>query len=75
MYPRGGACTVTVSYPTYGFAAEKDIPQVVSDGEINPNVFLCIAAVCSQIKHFCKNCTRAANERQTTSAFVLTSKP
>ena len=37
MYPRGGACTVTVAYPTYGFAAEKDIPKVVSDGEINPN--------------------------------------
>ena len=37
MYPRGGACTVSVAYPTYGFAAEKDIPKVVSDGEINPN--------------------------------------
>ena len=36
MYPRGGACTVTVAYPTYGFAAEKDITKVVSDGEINP---------------------------------------
>ena len=36
MYPRGGACTVTVAYPTYGFAAEKDIPKVVSDSEINP---------------------------------------
>ena len=35
MYPRGGACTVTVAYPTYGFAAEKDIPKVVSDSEIN----------------------------------------
>ena len=38
MYPRGGACTVTVAYPTYGFAAEKDIPKVVSDSEINPTV-------------------------------------
>ena len=36
MYPRGGACTVSVASPTYGFAAEKDIPKVVSDGEINP---------------------------------------
>ena len=36
MYPRGGACTVSVTYPTYGFAAEKDIHKVVSDGEINP---------------------------------------
>ena len=36
MYPRGGACTVSVTYPTYGFAAEKDIPKVVSDSEINP---------------------------------------
>ena len=36
MYPRGGACTVSVAYPTYGFAAEKDIPKVVSDDEINP---------------------------------------
>ena len=35
MYPRGGACTVTVAYLTYGFAARKDIPKVVSDGEIN----------------------------------------
>ena len=41
MYPRGGACTVTVAYPTYGFAAEKDIPKVVSDGKINPkNIFV-----------------------------------
>ena len=38
MYPRGGACTVSVAYPTYGFAAEKDIPKVVSDGEINPKL-------------------------------------
>ena len=37
MYPRGGACTVTVAYPTYGFAAGKDIPKVVSDDEINPD--------------------------------------
>ena len=36
MYPRGGACTVSVAYPTYGFAAGKDIPKVVSDDEINP---------------------------------------
>ena len=36
--PRGGACTVSVAYPTYGFAAGKDIPKVVSDGEINPNI-------------------------------------
>ena len=36
MYPRGGDCTVSVTYPTYGFAAEKDIHKVVSDGEINP---------------------------------------
>ena len=26
---------VTVAYPIYGFAAEKGIPKVVSDGEIN----------------------------------------
>ena len=39
MYPRGGACTVTVAYPTYGFAARKNITKVVSDGEINPIVF------------------------------------
>ena len=38
MYPRGGACTVSVAYPTYGFAARKDITKVVSDGEINPTV-------------------------------------
>ena len=31
VYPRGGACTATVAYPTYGFAAGKDIPKVVSD--------------------------------------------
>lgn len=39
MYPRGGACTATVAYPTFGFAAEKDIPKVVSDG-VNPIFFL-----------------------------------
>ena len=40
MYPRGGAYTVSVAYTTYGFAAEKDIPKVVSDSEINPkNLF------------------------------------
>ena len=39
MYPRGGACTVSVAYPTYGFAARKDITKVVSDGKINPIVF------------------------------------
>ena len=38
MYPRGGACTVSVASPTYGFAARKDIPKVVSDGEINPTL-------------------------------------
>ena len=36
MYPRGGVCTVTAAYPTYGFAARKDITKVVSDGETNP---------------------------------------
>ncbi len=36
MYPRGGACTVSVAYPTYGFAVIKDITKVVSDDEINP---------------------------------------
>ena len=41
MYPRGGACTVSVAYPTYGFAAGKDITKVVSDGKINPkNIFV-----------------------------------
>ena len=53
MYPRGGGCTVSVTYPIYGFAAEKDITKVVSDGEINPMqrnslVWLLICAVVRQ---------------------------
>ena len=46
MYPRGGVCTVSVAYPTYGFAAGKDIPKVVSDGKINPMHFLYIFSKC-----------------------------
>jgi hypothetical protein len=37
VYPRGGTCTVTVSYLIIGFASEKGIPKVVSDDEINPD--------------------------------------
>lgn len=30
MYPRGGACTVSVAYPAYGFAAGNDIPGLLA---------------------------------------------
>ena len=30
MCPRGGACTVSVAYPAYGFAAGKDIPRLLA---------------------------------------------
>ena len=36
MYPRGGARTVNVANPTNGYAAEKGISKVVSDGEWKP---------------------------------------
>ena len=38
MYPRGGARTVNVANPTNGYAAEKGISKVVSDGEWKPYV-------------------------------------
>ena len=36
VYPRGGARTVSVANPTNGYAAEKGISKVVSDGEWKP---------------------------------------
>ena len=36
VYPRGGARTVSVANPTNGYAAEKSISKVVSDGEWKP---------------------------------------
>lgn len=36
IYPHGEDCISTATYHlTYGFAAEKDIPKIVSVGEIN----------------------------------------
>ena len=63
MYPRGGACTVTVAYPTNGFAAEKDIPKVVSDGKINPkNIFFVL---------FAQNSFYCQKQRKTNSLSVV----
>ena len=36
MYPRSGVRTVSVANPTNGYAAEKSISKVVSDGEWKP---------------------------------------
>ena len=36
VYPRGGVRTVNVANPTNGYAAEKGISKVVSDGEWKP---------------------------------------
>ena len=36
MYPRGGVRTVNVANPTNGYAAEKGISKVASDGEWKP---------------------------------------
>ena len=36
VYLRGEARTVSVANPTNGYAAEKDISKVVSDGEWKP---------------------------------------
>ena len=36
VYPRGGARTVNVANLTNGYAAEKGISKVVSDGEWKP---------------------------------------
>ena len=36
VYPRCGVRTVSVANPTNGYAAEKDISKVVSDGEWKP---------------------------------------
>ena len=36
VYLRGGARSVSVANPTNGYAAEKDISKVVSDGEWKP---------------------------------------
>ena len=36
VYPRGGVRTVNVANPTNGYAAEKSISKVVSDGEWKP---------------------------------------
>ena len=36
VYPRGGVRTVSVANPTNGYAAEKGISKVVSDGEWKP---------------------------------------
>ena len=36
MYPRGGVRTVNVANLTNGYAAEKGISKVVSDGEWKP---------------------------------------
>ena len=36
VYPRGGARTVSVANLTNGYAAEKGISKVVSDGEWKP---------------------------------------
>ena len=37
MYPCGGVRTVNVANPTNGYAAEKGISKVVSDGEWKPS--------------------------------------
>ena len=36
VYPRGGVRTVNVANPTNGYAAEKGLSKVVSDGEWKP---------------------------------------
>ena len=38
VYPRGGICTVNVANLTNGYAAEKGISKVVSDGEWKPYI-------------------------------------
>ena len=39
VYPRGGVRTVSVANPTNGYAAEKSISKVISDGEWKPLMF------------------------------------
>ena len=54
MYPRGGVRTVSVANPTNGYAAEKGISKVVSDGEWKPFIYLIISLF---VGFFKKNAT------------------
>ena len=54
VYPRGGARTVNVANLTNGYAAEKGISKVVSDGEWKPFIYLIISLF---VGFFKKNAT------------------
>ena len=56
MYPRGGVRTVNVANPTNGYAAEKGISKVVSDGEWKPYTYTIFAYT----KLVCKANVRSA---------------
>ena len=66
MYPRGGARTVNVANLTNGYAAEKGISKVVSDGEWKLYVHeICLHYVCKlQTKYGAASIVRQPYKRK-----------
>lgn len=52
MYPRGGLRTDTTTKFTNGYAAEKGISKVVSDGEWKPYVFVFLPSTVGTVARY-----------------------